>query len=195
MGPDFEWVAFKLRAGATWHDGVPVTAEDVVFTFEAMQEHGSVVVRTALADLDRVFAFGDRELCFVRKRDVEINRTFPFTLGSFSILPKHYWSDRDIEKTTVRAPLGSGPYRLARAEIGRLLVYERREDYWGRDLPVNKGRYNFQSVKFDYFADEQVMIEAHKGNVIDVREEGRIQELGDAVQLSGGEGGAFSSAS
>ena len=171
-GPGFEWVAFRLRQGATWHDGAPVTVDDVLFTFEAMQEHGSVAVRTSLADLDRVFAFGDRELCFVRKRDVEVNPTFPFTLGSFSILPKHYWSGRDIGKTTVKAPLGSGPYRLAYAEIGRVLVYERHENYWGRDIPVNKGRYNFQRVKFDHFADEQVMIEAHKGNVIDVRQEG-----------------------
>ncbi|MDE0450843.1 MAG: extracellular solute-binding protein [Gammaproteobacteria bacterium] len=172
VGPDFEWVAFRLRSGATWHDGVPITVEDVLFTFDAMQEHGSVAIRTSLADLDRVFAFGERELCFVRKEGVEINPTFPFTLGSFSILPKHYWSDRDIGKTTVQAPLGSGPYRLARAEVGRVLVYERFGDYWGRDLPVNSGRYNFQRVKFDHFADEQVMIEAHKGNVIDIREEG-----------------------
>ena len=172
VGPDLEWVAFRLRADATWHDGVPITVEDVLFTFEAIQEHGSVAFRTALADLDRVFAFGARELCFVRKRDVEVNPAFPFTLGSFSILPKHYWADRDIGKTTVEAPLGSGPYRLARAEIGRLLVYERYENYWGRDIPVNNGRFNFQRVKFDHFADEQVMIEAHKGDVIDVREEG-----------------------
>ena len=172
VGPDFAWVAFKLRADATWHDGAPITVEDVLFTYEAMQEHGSVALRTALADLDHVFAFGDGELCFVRKRGAEINPTFPFTLSSFSILPKHYWSDRDIEKTTVQAPLGSGPYRLSRAEIGRLLVYERHENYWGRDIPVNKGRYNFQRVKFDHFADEQVMIEAHKGNVIDIRQEG-----------------------
>ena len=108
VGPDFEWVAFKLRAEATWHDGAPITVEDVLFTYEAMQEHGSVALRTALADLDRVFAFGDRELCFVRRQDAEINPTFPFTLSAFSILPKHYWSDRDIDKTTVQALLGSG---------------------------------------------------------------------------------------
>ena len=89
VGPDFEWVAFKLRADATWHDGAPITVEDVLFTYAAMQEHGSVALRTALADLDRVFAFGDRELCFVRKQGAEINPTFPFTLSSFSILPEH----------------------------------------------------------------------------------------------------------
>ena len=194
VDPDFEWVAFRLRADATWHDGAPITAEDVLFTFEAMQEHGSVALRTALADLDRVFAFGDRELCFVRKQDAEINPTFPFTLSSFSILPKHYWSDRDIEKTTVQAPLGSGPYRLARAEIGRLLVYERHENYWGRDIPVNKGRYNFQRVKLDHFADEQVMIEAHKGHVIDIRQEGVSKNSGNLRVTASASSGRTSNA-
>lgn len=172
VGPDVAWVAFKLRSNATWHDGKPVTVDDVLFTFEMFEKHGSVALRTALADVDHVFSFGDRELCFVTKKGVEVNPTLPFTIGIFNILPEHYWQGRDISKTTIEAPLGSGPYRLAHAEIGRVIEYERFEDYWGRDIPVNKGRYNFDVVKFDYFKDESVMGQAHKANVIDVREEG-----------------------
>lgn len=170
--PDLAWIAFKLRGDATWHDGEPITVDDVLFTYEMMEKHGSIALRTELADIDHVFSFGDRELCFVRKQGLEINPTLTFTIGRFSILPRHYWERHDITKTTVVPPLGSGPYRLARSEIGRVLVYERFEDYWGRDIPVNKGRYNFDIVKFDYFKDESVMGQAHKANVFDVREEG-----------------------
>ena len=151
---------------------LPPLALDVLFTFKMFKKHGSIALRTALADIDHVFSFGDRELCFVTKKGVEVNPTLPFTIGIFNILPEHYWQGRDISKTTIEAPLGSGPYRLAHAEIGRVVEYQRVEDYWGRDIPVNKGRYNFDVVKFDYFKDESVMGEAHKANVIDVREEG-----------------------
>ena len=172
VGPDLAWVAFKLRDDAYWHDGVPITTEDVVFTFEAFKEHGSVELKTAFADLERVFAFGEREVCFVRKQDVEVNPVLPFAIGTYSIYPKHYWETRDISKTTIEPPLASGPFKLKRFEIGRVLEYERVEDYWARDIPVNKGRFNFDRVKFDYFADEGVMLEAHKGHVFDAREEG-----------------------
>jgi microcin C transport system substrate-binding protein len=172
VGPNIEWVAFKLRANATWHDGKPITVDDVIYTYETFLEDGSVAIKTSLADIAEVFAFGEQEICFVRKKNIEVNPTLPFTIGSFSIMPKHYWQLHDISKTTIEAPLGSGPYRLKQAEIGRNLIYERVDDYWGRDIPVNKGRYNFDRVKFDYFKDETVMGEAHKSHVFDVREEG-----------------------
>ena len=170
--PDLSWVAFKLRDNATWHDGVPITVDDVVFTFDMFKEHGSVALRTVLGDLDRWFAFGEREVCFVRKPNAEVNPILLFAIGSYSILPKHYWESRDISVTTVEPPLASGPYRLKLADTGRILEYERVEDYWGRELPVNKGRYNFARVEYDYFKDEGVMLEAHKAHVFDIREEG-----------------------
>ena len=168
---DYRWTAFRLRPDARWHDGQPITREDVLFTFDVIREHGSVALRTALADLQEVFAFGERELCFVTRADAVPNPITPFIYGRIAILPKHYWQQRDITRTTVEAPLGSGPYRLRREVFGRSLFYDRVPDYWGRDLPVNKGRYNFDSVKFDYFRDENVMLEAHKGDAVDVREE------------------------
>lgn len=102
---DLAWVAFKLRDTPRWHDGVPVTAADVVFTFEAMREHGSVANKTVMAEIAAVFAFGEREVCFVRNKERELNPALPFAIGNYSILPRHYWETRDISKTTVEAPL------------------------------------------------------------------------------------------
>ena len=168
---DYRWTAFRLRTDARWHDGQPIDRDDVLFTFAAIREHGSVALRTALADLDAVIPFGDREVCFVTRKDAEPNPILPFIYGRIAILPKHYWAHRDIAKTTTEPPPGSGPYRLRRADFGRNLTFDRVADYWGRDLPVNKGRYNFDTVKFDYFRDENVQLEAHKADVVDVREE------------------------
>lgn len=190
-GPDSAWIAFKLRDNAKWHDGQPVTVDDVLFSFEMFQEHGSVALRTVLAELADVFAFGEREVCFVRKKDVELNPILPFAIGGYSIMPKHYWETRDISKTTVEAPLASGPYELVYADTGRRLEYKRRADYWGRDLPVNKGRYNFDTIKYDYFADEGVMLEAHKGHVFDVRVEGVSKNWATQYQFPAVQEGLF----
>ena len=171
VAEDFSWVAFKLRANARWHDGAPVTVDDIVYSFEAFKEHGSVALKTALTDLDRVDVIGEREVCFVAREGAEVNPIMPFAYGGMAIQAKHYWADRDISKTTTEPALGAGPYRLAEVDFGRKLIYERVQDYWGADIPVNRGRYNFDTVKFDYFRDENVMLEAHKGNVFDLREE------------------------
>ena len=168
---DFSWVAFKLRGNARWHDGVPLTVEDIVYSFEAFKEHGGVALKTALTDLDRVDVIGEREVCFVTREGAEINPIMPFAYGGMAIQAKHYWADKDISKTTTEPALGAGPYRLVEVDFGRKLIYERVVDYWGADIPVNRGRYNFATVKFDYFRDENVMLEAHKGNVFDLREE------------------------
>ncbi len=171
LAPDKSWLAFKLRDNARWHDGTPLTPADVVFTFETFKTHGSVAHRTTMRDLTNVFAFGTREVCFELKTGPGSSPILPLTIGRYNILPKHYWETRDVTVTTIIEPLGSGPYRPKRIEIGRVVEYERVADYWGRDIPVNRGRYNFDIVKFDYFTDESVMLEAHKGNVFDVREE------------------------
>ncbi|MBM30986.1 MAG: hypothetical protein CMD77_08785 [Gammaproteobacteria bacterium] len=171
-GKNLEWIAFKLRKEARWHDGEPITVDDVVWTFNVFKEHGSVALKTAFIDLVDVFAINDREVCFVRDTNKEINPILPFAIGIHNIYPKHYWADKDISKTTLEPPLGSGPYRAKRWEIGRVIEYERVTDYWAQEIPAMRGRFNFDSIKFDYFADEGVMIEAHKADVFDVREEG-----------------------
>ena len=92
-------------------------------------------------------------------------------IGRMPIFPKHYWANRDIEKTTMEPPLGSGPYRVGEFDPGRWIKYERVDDYWGRDLPVNVGQSNFDSVKIDYFRDDQVRTESVKGYAVDILEE------------------------
>ena len=168
---DYKWVAFKLRDNAYWHDGKPITVEDVVWSFESYLEHGNVGLKTALRDLDRVFAFGDNEICFVTKEDAEINPVTPFVYGGQAILPKHYWSDKDLSKTVTDPPLGSGVYKLEEVDFGQRAVYKRYEDYWGKDVPSMRGRYNFDEIHWLYFRDEQVITEAHKADVFDFREE------------------------
>ena len=150
---------------------MPLTADDVVYTFETLREKAAVGVRSALLELGSIERISDDEVLFTTKPEASGNPDLVFAVGSYSILPKHYWSSRDITKTTVEPPLASGPYRLRERMFGRWLLYERVEDYWGADLPVNKGRYNFDRVKFDYFKDESVMLESQKGDVIDIRTE------------------------
>ena len=122
VAEDFSWVAFKLRANARWHDGAPVTVDDIVFSFEAFKEHGSVALKTALTDLDRVDVIGEREVCFVAREGAEINPIMPFAYGGMAIQAKHYWADKDISKTTTEPALGAGPYRLAEVDFGRKLI-------------------------------------------------------------------------
>ena len=108
-------------------------------------------------------------------------------------MPKHYWESQDIAETTVEPPLGSGPYRLTFADTGRILEYELVEDYWGRNLPVNKGRFNFAKIEYDYFKDEGVMLEAHKPHVFDIREEGVSKNWATQYQFPAVKAGLFSS--
>ncbi len=171
IAPDYSAFAFKIRAGARWHDGKPLTVKDVLFSFQTFLEHGSAGIRTALLELDDVQIIGEREILFRTKPEVEPNILLPFAVGGFPILPAHYWAERDITKTTVEPPLGSGPFRIGDFVLGRYINFERVEDYWGRNIPVNVGRYNYGTVKFDYFRDESIMVEALKGDVLDVRHE------------------------
>ncbi len=173
ISPDYRQMAFKLREGAYWHDGQPITVDDVLFTFRTFKEHGSAGIRTALLELEQVTRIGEREILFETDGAAASNPVLAFSIGSFPILPAHYWNkaDNDITKTTVEPPLGSGPYRVKTTELGRFVLYEREDDYWGNDVPVMKGRYNFGQIKVDYFRDEAIMVEALKGNAIDIRHE------------------------
>jgi microcin C transport system substrate-binding protein len=168
VAPDFSWVAFRLREGAYWHDGRPITIDDFIFTFETYKQHASAWVQTMIADIDRVERIGPREIRYVMKEGVVPNPSITGPIGVMPVLPKHYWEGRDPAATTIEPPLGSGPYRIASFEVGRNVVFERVDDYWGNDVPSLKGRFNFGTVKFDYFRDEQVMLEAMRGHVVDV---------------------------
>lgn len=174
MPEDRSWVEFALRPEARWHDGAPVTADDVVWTFETLREKGHPFFRQYYADVESVaspapgrvrFAFSDTT-----------NRELPLIVGQLTVLPRHYWEARDFEETTLEPPPGSGPYRIAEFDAGRSITYERAPDYWGRGLPVNRGRNNFDRVRFDYYRDNTIALEAFKAGEIDFRVENNSKD-------------------
>ena len=171
VADDHSWVAFELREGARWHDGEPVTVDDVVFSFETYKTHGAATIRTSLADVERIERAGERAVVYRMREGAIRNPNLPFYIGKLPVLPEHYWAERDPSVTTVTPPLGSGPYRVADFQIGRYVAYERVEDYWGADLPVNRGRFNFDRIRYDYFRDADVSREALTAGVVDVRPE------------------------
>ena len=174
-------VTFELRPEARWHDGKPVTAEDVVWTFNALREKGRPFYRGYWADVAEAVAEGPRRAVF-RFRD-NTNRELALILGQMPVLPKHWWEGRDFARPTLDVPPGSGPYRLERFEAGRSLVYRRVEDYWARDLPTAKGTANFDTMRYEYFRDSTVALEAFKAGQIDFRTENVAKEWATAYDF------------
>src|SRR5712691_4100272 len=172
---DFAWATFRLRANARHHDGKPITVEDVIFSMEAFRKHNPSMA-AYYRHVAKVEQSGEREVTFVF--DAPGNREMPVILGQLNVLPKHWWEGtdaggkkRDIGATTLEPPLGNGAYRIKDFVAGRTVVYERVKDYWGKDLPVNIGRDNFDEMRFEYFRDSTVALEAFKADTVDWRTE------------------------
>jgi microcin C transport system substrate-binding protein len=168
---DRAWVQFNLRKEARWHDGKPVTADDVVWSFNALMKDGMPFYRSYYAQVAKVEAVDARSVKFTFKKTG--NRELPLIIGDMPVLPKHYWTaeGRDFSKTTLNPPLGSGPYKIKSAEAGRRIVLERVQDWWAKDLPLNKGRFNFDTITFDYYRDMSVAFQAFLAGNIDFRQE------------------------
>ena len=164
---DRSWVVFHLRPEARFHDGTPVRAEDVVFSFNALVEKGSPTYARYYANVAEVEALNPQSVRFTFSGD--LNQELPLIVGQLQILPRHYWQDRDFSKTTLEPPLGSGPYRIAAVDQGRSITYERVQDYWGANLPVNRGRHNFGAMRYDYYRDATVALTAFKSGEYDFR--------------------------
>ena len=166
---DRSWVAFTLRSAARWHDGQPITAEDVIWTFNTLLEKGEPFYRFYYAAVDKVTKTDDRTVKFTFKRGE--NRELPLIIGQLPVLPKHYWENRDSGATTLEPPLGSGAYKIEAFEAGRSITYTRVPDYWGARVPANVGHNNFDKVRYDYYRDASVAIEAFKSGAADYRDE------------------------
>ena len=163
--PDNSWVRFYLRPEARFHDGHPVRAEDVVFSFHTLTKNGGPLYRGYYADVEEVIAEDPLRVLFKFKHSN--NRELPLILGQIAVLPKHWWATRDFTKSNLEIPLGSGPYRITQVKAGRSVRYERVKDYWGKDLPVNRGFYNFDVMTIDYYRDNTVAVEALKAGQFD----------------------------
>jgi len=168
-------VAFRLRPEARWHDGRPVTADDVIFSYETWKRLSPQWSRV-LSKVAAVERMGEREIRFVFSETGDA--ALPLYVGQMSVLPRHWWTGRDaegkprdVEATTLEPPLGSGPYRLGAFVAGRSLVYERVASYWGMQTPIRVGTGNFDRVEVEYLRDPNVMLEAFKADLIDLRRE------------------------
>ncbi len=167
LAPDKLSVLYTLRQGARFHDGTPMTPDDVVWTFETLRAKGQPMYSSYYRDVTRVAKEGERAVRFYFKS--ADNRELPQIIGEMPVLSKAYWSGRDFTKTTLDPPLGSGPYKIEKVDPGRSITYRRVADYWGADLPVNKGRFNVDSIRYDYYRDATIALEAFKAGQYDVR--------------------------
>jgi microcin C transport system substrate-binding protein len=185
--PDFSAVTYRLRSEAKWHDGKPVTVEDVIFTLETLKKHHPQYA-AYYRHVTKAEKTGEREITFTF--DGPGNRELPQIVGQLYVLPKHWWEGtdaagkkRDVGTTTLEPPLGSGPYRVKEFVAGRTVVYERVKDYWGRNLNVNVGRDNFDELRFEYFRDSTVAIEAFKADHVDWRTENSAKNWATAYDF------------
>lgn len=162
---DKSWVAFNLRPEARWHDGKSITVDDAIFSFEILKTKGSPFFRAYYANVIKVEKTGDRNVKFTF--DVSGNRELPQIMGQLPILPKHYWETRSFDRPTLEPPLGSGPYKVESFEAGRTITLMRVEDYWAAKLPINVGQNNWDRIRYEYYHDQSVALEAFKAGNYD----------------------------
>lgn len=172
---DYSSVTFRLRPEARWHDGQPVTVEDVIWSFETLKKTHPFY-NAYYRNVVSAEKTGDNEVTFTF--DQTGNRELPQITGQLYVLPRHYWegtdasgNKRDFAASTLEPPLGSGPYRIKSVQPGRSISYERVPDHWGADLPVNLGQNNFDEMRYEYFRDMTVALEAFKADQFDFRSE------------------------
>jgi microcin C transport system substrate-binding protein len=184
---DFSSATYRLREQAKWHDGTPVTPDDVIFSFEAFKKY-SPELSAYYRRVTKAEKTGDREVTFAA--DAPGNRELPRIIGGLAVLPKKWWEGadkdgkkRNIGETTLEPPLGSGPYRIKDFSAGRHIVYERVKDHWGSGLNVNIGLNNFDELDYEYFRDTTIALEAFKADVVDWRTENSAKNWATAYDF------------
>jgi microcin C transport system substrate-binding protein len=184
---DHSSVTYRLRANAKWHDGQPVTVEDVIWSLEVFKKNHPQWA-AYYSHVTKAEKTGEREVTFTF--DAPGNRELPQIVGQITVLPKHWWEGtdkagrkRDVTATTLEPPLGCGAYRLKEFVAGRTVAYERVADYWGKDIPVNVGRDNFNELRYEYFRDSTVALEAFKADAIDWRTENSAKNWATAYDF------------
>lgn len=166
---DRSWVAFNLRPQAKWHDGTPITPEDVIFSLETLKAKGPPMYASYYADVQKVEKTGPAKVLFTFRGGV--NRELPLIISSLPILPSKWWAGRDFEKVSLEPALGSGAYKIDSFDVGRSITYRRVPDWWAKDLWMNRGRNNFETMRYEYYRDAEVVFEAFKAGDTDIRRE------------------------
>ena len=178
---DRSWVAFYINPKARFSDEAPITADDVVFTFETLKEYGMPQYRYYYAGVKSVQATDKYRVLFTFKD--KNNRELPLILGQMPVLSKADWEGKDFNATTLQMPLGSGAYQLKDFELNRFVVYKRNPNYWAKDLPVNKGMNNFDEIRYDIYRDSTVAVEAFKAGAYDIRVENEAKKWATAYDF------------
>lgn len=173
--PEQKGVVFHINPQARFQDGTPITADDVIFSFNILKNKGIPTYRYYYQDVDYVEKKDNHTIVFHFKNNSK-NRELPFILGELPILSAQFWQNKDFEKTSLQIPIGSGPYVIDNFKAGRSISYKRNPNYWAKDLNVNKGYYNFDTITYDYYRDTTVILEAFKAGLFDLRQENEAKK-------------------
>ncbi len=166
---DRSWIEFALNPKAKFSDGAPITTDDVIFTYETLRRWGRPYYRNSYAHVAEVRRIDERHVRFILGPGYQ--RESVMTLAQMPVFSKRYWDGRDFNRPTLDIPITSGPYRVAAIDPGRSMTYSRRDDYWAKDLPINEGQYNFDTIREDYYRDDNVALEAFKAGAVTFRRE------------------------
>ncbi len=173
LAPDRSWITFHLNPKAKFSDGHPITADDVIWSFETLRDHGLPFYRTYYKNVSRIEKLDSHSIRF-HLNDTK-NRELPFILGQIPVLPKHYFQKHPFNETYLTPPPASGPYQVTEVKAGRSLVLKRVENWWGEDVPSQKGRYNFNEIKVIYYLDANALFEGFKSGDVHFRVERSIK--------------------
>ncbi len=182
---DRSWVAYTLRQEARWHDGKKITADDVVWTFNTLMEKGHPFYKYYYADVEEVIKESDIKIRFNFKNNT--NKELVLIIGQLPVLPKHYWSNKNFEETSLEIPIGSGPYKIKSFDAGRSITYELDKNYWGfqnNNVPIKVGKDNFGTIRYDYYRDRGVEREAFKSGDIDFFSENNSKEWATSYEIN-----------
>lgn len=177
---DYRWIIFHINPKARHQDGRPITAEDVVFSFYKFVEEGVPQFKSYFSLVEKVEALDRLRAKFTLS---ESDKETMVSLGGLTVLPKHYWESRDLSEPLTDIPIGSGAYTVSNHRMGQYIIYERKKDYWAMDVPVNRGRLNFDFLRYDYYRDQTVAFEAFKAGEYDIRVENEAKKW--ATQYTG----------
>ena len=178
---DKSWIVFNLRPEAKFSDGTPITDSDFEFSFNTIRTHGRPFLKSFYEEVESVEVLSDHQLKFTF--NTKDNMKPLVKVAGISPLSVEYWSDKDISKTYLTPAPSSGPYKISKLEAGRSITYERVKDYWGKDLDVSKGTSNYDTIRYDYYRDIEVMVEAFKAGDVDYRSENSSKRWATAYKI------------